>query len=64
MILVGRKKRKEKITKLEGVSYAKVALHFLQALHMDITPENLEDQMWLVYDLYETFEVVREGKKY
>lgn len=28
MILVGRKKRKEKITKLEGVSYAKVALHF------------------------------------
>ncbi len=60
MILVGRKKRKEKITKLEGVSYAKVALHFLQVLHIDITSENLEDYMWLMYDLYETFEVVRK----
>lgn len=64
MIFFRKKREKEKITKFEGVAYAKVALHFLQALHIDITPENLADQLWLIYDLYENFEIVRESKKY
>lgn len=58
------KKNKNSITKQEGTAYAKVALHFLQVLHIKVTPENLEDQMLLVYDLYETLEVVKEAKKY
>ena len=57
-------RKKDNITKLEGIAYAKVALHLLQALHIDITPKNLEEQMWLVYDLYETYEVVSEEQKY
>lgn len=64
MILFRKKREKEKITKFEGVAYAKVALHFLQALHIEITPENLENQLWLIYDLYETFEIVRQARKY
>lgn len=64
MILFRKKREKEKITKFEGVAYAKVALNFLQALHIDITPENLEDQLWLIYDLYETFEIVGQARKY
>lgn len=59
-----RKQKKEKITKFQGIAYAKVALHFLQVLHIDITPENLEEQMELIYDLYETFEILAEGNKY
>lgn len=64
MIFFRKKREKEKITKFEGSSLCKVALHFLQALHIDITPENLEDQLWLIYDLYETFEIVRQARKY
>lgn len=64
MIFFRKKREKEKITKLEGVSYAKVALHFLQALHIETTPENLADQLWLIYDLYETFEIVGQARKY
>ena len=62
--MIFKKRKKEQITKEQGIAYAKVALHFLQVLHIDITPENLEEQMSLVYDLYEAFEIVREGKKY
>ncbi len=64
MIFFRKKREKEKITKFEGVAYAKVALHFLQALHIEITPENLEDQLWLIYDLYETFEIVGQARRY
>lgn len=64
MMFFKKKREKEKITKLEGVAYAKVALHFLQVLHIEITPENLADQMWLIYDLYETFEIASQAKKY
>lgn len=62
--MISRKKKREQITKGQGIAYAKVALHFLQVLHIDITPENLAEQMLLVYDLYETFEIVAEGNKY
>lgn len=58
------KRKKEKITKMQGTAYAKVALHFLQALHIDITPENLEEHMLLMYDLYESFEIIEQGRKY
>lgn len=59
------KKRKNKmITREQGLAYAKVALHFLQVLHIDITPRNLKEQMELIYDLYEKSEILHEGKKY
>lgn len=58
------KNKKEKITKKQGIAYAKVALHFLEVMHIELNPKNLEEQMILVYDLYEPFEIVRQGRKY
>lgn len=62
--MIFKKRKREHITKEQGIAYAKVALHFLQVLHIDITPGNLEEQMKLIYDLYETFEILGEGNKY
>ena len=58
-----KSRKNGEISKKEGIAYAKIALHLLQALHIDITLENLETQMLLAYDLYNKDEAILEGKK-